>query len=562
MAESKDIFAANLAKLRLSEPDLATRLEGVEAADLSWSPSRAGPLWATREFEGKPLALASRFDPLAEAGKLVADVDFQKHAAIFVLGLGLGYHVADLASQIARDAIIVVMEPNLDHLRAVLEKIDHTAWLGNPAVMIVDGAIDRAGLLCRLEPFSTILTQGTILVTHPPTRQIAGEAIQAFAQMVTDVLAYCRTNVATSLINSARTISNLTMNLAYYTGGANTNELLGAARGYPAVCVGAGPSLARNVELLRDPEVRSRVVVISAQTTLKPLLDRGVRPDFVTALDYHEISKRFYEGLPDLPDVTLVAEVKVNPSVVDSYPGPIRVAQNSFLDHLLAELAVPIAPIRSGATVAHLSFYLAQHLGCDPIILIGQDLGFSDGLYYCPGTAIHEVWAPELSPLNTVENLEWQRIVRHRNHLRKLKDVNDRPIYSDEQMLTYLKQFERDFATAGQRVIDATEGGLAKEHTQRMSLREALDQYATRPAPPLPLAARGFDAAKVEAVTGLLQRRIRETTELKTLTQKTRPILRQMLEHQSDMIRMNKLFADLDRNRRRVDELNDTFTAG
>ena len=30
---------------------------------------------------------------------------------------------------------------------------------------------------------------------------------------------------------------------------------------------------------------------------LKPLLERGIRPHFVTALDYHEISERFYEGL-------------------------------------------------------------------------------------------------------------------------------------------------------------------------------------------------------------------------------------------------------------------------
>src|SRR5690606_40495396 len=115
--------------------------------------------------------------------------------------------------------------------------------------------------------------------------------------------------------------------------------------------------------------------------------------------------------------------------------------------------------IAQGATVAHLSFYLAQHLGCDPIVLIGQDLGFSDGLYYAPGTAIHQVWAAELSPFNTVEMMEWQRIVRHKGHLQRMTDVNGAPIFSDEQMLTYLKQIEKGFAAAkerGQTVMDAT----------------------------------------------------------------------------------------------------------
>jgi hypothetical protein len=96
------------------------------------------------------------------------------------------------------------------------------------------------------------------------------------------------------------------------------------------VCVGAGPSLAKNVKLLADPAIRKNVMVVAAQTTLKPLLDRGIQPDFVTALDYHEISKRFYEGLPELPNVTLVAEAKAHPSVLDSFPGPIRVVQNPF----------------------------------------------------------------------------------------------------------------------------------------------------------------------------------------------------------------------------------------
>ena len=48
-------------------------------------------------------------------------------------------------------------------------------------------------------------------------------------------LRICNSTVATSLVNSSRTIGNLTLNLAYYTAGANTTELYNAAKGYPAV---------------------------------------------------------------------------------------------------------------------------------------------------------------------------------------------------------------------------------------------------------------------------------------------------------------------------------------
>lgn len=561
MPEAPDILSANLAQLRRAEPELAARLLETAPARLTWGASRAGAElpWATIDHEGRTLTLASRFDPLADAQKLLTAVDYQRHAGIFVLGMGLGYHVASLARQMGKDSLLVVFEPDVALLRAVLERIDHTAWLGRPNVMLIDERTDRSALVRRIERWAGMITQGAVLVTYPPARQMHAAALQNFGQMVTDAMAFCRTSVATSLVNAARTISNLTQNLPHYAAGANTNELYHAARDYPAVCVGAGPSLARNVALLADPAVRAKVIVISAQTTLKPLLDRGIRPDFVTALDYHEISRRFYEGLPPLPEVTLVAEAKAHPTVLEAFPGPVRVVANAFLDRLLGEAARPMVPIKGGATVAHLSFYLAQHLGCDPIILIGQDLGFADGLYYCPGTAIHDVWAPELGPFNTVEMMEWQRIVRHRNHLQKVEDIHGRSIYSDEQMLTYLRQFERDFAVAPQQVLDASEGGLPKEHTSRTTLAAALAQHATRPVPRLPLPPRAFEADRLDEIDRLLARRLEETATLRRITAKTIPILQQMIEHQRDQIRMDRLFAQLDANKAKVDRMPRIF---
>jgi len=61
----------------------------------------------------------------------------------------------------------------------------------------------------------------------------------------------------------------------------------------------------------------------------------------------------------------------------------------------------------AGATVAHLAYYLGRYLGCDPVVLVGQDLGFTDGQYYAAGAAIHDVWAPELNEFNTLETMEW-----------------------------------------------------------------------------------------------------------------------------------------------------------
>ncbi len=72
-------------------------------------------------------------------------------------------------------------------------------------------------------------------------------------------------------------------------------------------------------------------------------------------------------------------------------------------------------------------YYLAEHLGCDPIIFVGQDLGFSDGLCYTPGTSYEDVWRPELSRYCSVEMKQWEQIVRERFILRKISDYQGRP---------------------------------------------------------------------------------------------------------------------------------------
>ncbi len=559
MASTQSILETNLVQLSHTAPGLARRLRQATPTPLQWQASRSGPLTASVDTGGHSLALASRHDPMAEAGKMVAKIDLKKHAGVIVLGLGLGYHVQLLSELINSNVLVIVYEPDLSLFRAVLERIDHTRWLGQPNMVVVGEQVDRAALIGRIDRFSGTLAQGTILLTHPPTRQLHGAQIDQFGRAIGDVLSYCRTNIATALVNASRTIYNLTMNLHQYAAGAVTDELLNVASGYPAVCVGAGPSLVRNIDLLSDPKVRSNVVIISAQTTLKPLLDRGIRPDYVTALDYSMISQRFYEGLEALPEVTLVAEPLAHPTILDAFPGPKRVTANRFLDQLLGEEARPIVPMASGTTVAHLSFYLAQHLGCDPIILIGQDLGFSDGLYYCPGTAIHDVWSGELGPFNTLEMMEWQRIVRHRGHLQKMEGIHGQPVYTDEQMRTYLKQFERDFSAAKQTVLDATEGGLAKQHVTRVTLHEALHKYATRTVPAMPIPPYQLDPQRLAKAVDVMASRIEQVADLRRLSCKTLPILKQMRAKQHDPVQMSKLFERLAPLRRGVEQLGEVF---
>ncbi|MHC4946711.1 MAG: 6-hydroxymethylpterin diphosphokinase MptE-like protein [Planctomycetota bacterium] len=548
-------LSANLAALGERHADLARRLRDIEPdPQVTFRPTPQDVPAADRA--GRPLC--SRHRPLDEGRRLADGIDVVENATVVVVGFGLGYHVRALAERLDRTGVIIVFEPDLPLLRAALERVDHAAWLAGAPVVFVTDPADRGALGTALTGLEPILAQGVAFLDHPASRARLAEPAGLFRATFADFVDTAKTTFSTTLMRSVDTIRNCMGNLEHYVGGDGVAPLAGAAAGCPAVVVSAGPSLERNLRELAAPGVRDRCVIIAVQTVLKPMLAAGVRPHFVTALDYHEISRRFYEDLDAdaVRDVTLVAEPKAHPVILESFPGGIRCCASPFLDELLGDVADDRGTLPPGATVAHLAFYLAEHLGCDPIAMIGQDLAFPDGLYYAPGTAIDDVWAPELNPFNTIEMMQWQRIVRHRLHLHRVTDASGRPVYTDAQMRTYQQQFERDFAAAagrGRTIIDATEGGVPKQHAPRRTLADVLRRHAVRPVPPLPAPARAPDAGRLEAAARRLRRVRGDVRAVGAAARRTHGLLGRMLDDQRDAAAMERHFARLAGEQREVE---------
>ena len=504
--------------------------------------------------------LASRHDPLAEARRLADRVDETEHAVVVVHGFGLGHHVMELCRRIGRTGVVIVLEPDLQLLHSALGAIDHASIITQTNLIVVTDGGDRSALARRLQHAEWLLGQGVAFIDHAPSLPRLGEHTRAFSATLAALATHVRLTLSTTLLRSVETVRNLTANLHRYATGPGIIDLKDLQVGRPAVLVAAGPSLGPALERLADPRIRERAVIIAAQTTLRPLLDRGIHPHFVTALDYHRISARFYEGLTaaDVAGVELVVDPKAHPSILEAFPGVVRCIGSPLLDAILGDAARPMGSLTPGATVAHLSAYLARHLGCDPIITVCQDLGFTDGLYYGPGAVIHETWGPELGPFNPITSMEWQRIARHRRHLQRLPAWNGGTVLTDAQMVTYLQQFERDFAhdlERGLRVIDATgPGGARKTGAEPMDFDEAMERFATAPLAPMPPAARVVPDADDRRLAA--RRRVdgirRDVLAIRDAATASQPLLKQMLEAQNDPARMRALFDELETHRHAV----------
>jgi hypothetical protein len=559
----EDLYARNMAALLRVDARLARRIDACrDDGSVIVEPSRLGPPTAAVRVpdSDRPVYLHSRVDPEAEAGRFAAAVDLEDTFCHVVSGFGLGHHVRALAARLKGEAFLIVSEPNLALLKAALGAGDFSALLAARRCLLVT-SLDKAELQERLEPFNTLMMLGTRFVSHPPSERVAGEFHAAVRKLLADHMTYCRMTLVTLVANARITCRNIANNLPVYLSTPGIEVLKDRFRGRPGVVVSAGPSLRKNIDRLA--ELKGRAVLIAVQTTFKMLLDRGIVPDFVTALDYHEMSKRFFEGVKDFSGTHLVAEPKVTWHVLDAYRGPVSLLDNGFARLCVGDELAARAGLKAGATVAHLAFYLALHLGCAPVILVGQDLAYTGHVYYAPGTAMHDLWRPELNRFWTMEMKEWERIARARRILMRVKDLEGRDLYTDEQLFTYLQQFEGDFAAVPGRVIDATEGGVRKSGTQVMTLNEAAERYCREPIPPECFAYRErlswHDPARLPAGRAQLRKRLAELDEMTRTCQRLTERLHELLGLLDDPPRFNQRLKEVDKLRARVRELDHVY---
>ena len=567
----------NLAAIARGSPEACSRIrlapgrpgvrviatdEGVPAIELS------GP--------SGTVALCSRRRPLEEARRLIEPVNAVDAAIFVVTGFGAGYHVAELARKVGKSGLIVVFEPDVDLLRAALERIDHSKWIPTTNLAIVTDPEDAGAMAAAVQGLEGLVALGVTMVPHPASEARLAPVRAKFDETFNRIIEALTLTARTALFQSKVTLRNLIQNAERYATGRGAAVLRGAFAGKPAVVVAAGPSLERNIDLLSRPGVRDRVVIVAVQTVLKTLLKRGIKPHFVTALDYSELSLRFYEGLTamDVEGVTLIVEPKVNRAVTDAFPGEIVCTDEKYLDMLLGEKLIAHRGEHGGivpcATVAHLAYHWARFVGCEPVATIGQDLGFTDGLYYASGAAIHDTWAPELNEFNTLEMLEWQRIKRMGGQLMPAHDAQGRPIYTDRQMNNYRVQFERDFkadAERGLRTFDCTEGGVAKGHAGACTLREFIETFAVADVPGR-VSRVGCDDGRTDngatRTSAQLKDRLRtvrkDVWRIGEASRKAAVLLSEMAEHHQDQPRVNRLITQVYALRDEVMSLEPAFS--
>jgi hypothetical protein len=373
-----------------------------------------------------------------------------------VIGAGFGW-IIDAIEERAPLTKILVLEPEPAFVGRMLARRDFRSLIEAGRLLVCAGpAFDGRAHAWRLygrcisEP--TVIIDPLIAVARPKATVLA-------ARIAAQALRDATSNERARRKFAAPYLLNTLGNVPVLVGEPDARHLFNLCPGRPVVVAGAGPSLNRNLDELRP--YRDRVVLVSADTALRPCLSAGLPPDFVVAVDPGAPNTRHLTGVPSCEGTTLVAEASLQRATFAAFAGRTylyRVASHHPWPWL-HEQGVDVAVLRAWGSVMITAFDLAVRMGAAPVIFIGADLAYTGGQPYCRGTVYEEDWAVRMSEGQVLDDIWRGAIAMH-------PVVTERHGTDEIATAPHLVQFRDALAHAARdascRVVNATGQGILR----------------------------------------------------------------------------------------------------
>ncbi len=262
---------------------------------------------------------------------------------------------------------------------------------------------------------------------------------------------------------------NFYPNLIYLPEAYRCNLLQNQFKGMPAIICGAGPSMDKNLDLLEN--LCERALIFAGGTALNAVNSRGFWPHFGLGIDPH-IPGRTRLIMHTAYEVPYIYKARASFSCMQLVHGLKICSEGSETSRLPSwfekKMGINAPEINSGFNVVNFSFSIAKLLGCNPIILVGVDLAYSDSKSYHSGVKSHPLH-PKEQNLRT-KNAQEELIVR--------QDIYGKPVYTLWKWINESMWFASQAAETPEIVIiNSTEGGIGMQNIPNIALKDAADKY-------------------------------------------------------------------------------------
>lgn len=423
---------------------------------------------------GNDYLIHSKYSPEKEAIRLIKQIKLEGVRSIVVLGFGMGYHLKELYNRVKEKNVrIFVIETNLSLFQEAIKYNDFSNLFSyDNFYLYLNDNYNSSELINFIEDHIDIVFENLTLFKLPTVDRYSDDKLSLIEKDIEFIIRKLGANKDTTKSRGKMWEENLLDNLYLMLNTPGVKDMNGLYKGKPAIVVAAGPSLSKNMHLLK--EVKGKAIIIAVDAVLKTLLKNDIIPDIVTVIDGYKHILKYFEGLDysKFQETVLVGIPQFFNHILEKWPGPIVFSPgygvNEEIIHWIEKHRGFMGRLPTGGSVAHLSFAVANLLEADPVVFLGQDLAFTDDITHVSGND---------NSLKIEEEMK-----NNKREYMKVKDIHGQKIWTRNDFYFFLQWFNRmiqDMKDSGCKTIfiDATEGGARIEGTEVIPLRDVIDQY-------------------------------------------------------------------------------------
>lgn len=460
-----DIFENNRNALQRYNSDLYELLlneqyESLDTGNAMIESAKCGRQIVAYQANGKKIYLNSKYNPTDEAKRFMESYfSVPDEAVVTMFGLANGEFVRAILNHNTKKIRCLVFEPDVSIFIQVMQHIDITDVLNDERVRLVVYGLNTSVFEKTL--FDLIQSYNRRTSEHielPKYKDIFPDIFEESMKIIREQYQRLGVESLTTRTYGKRVCENNLYNICHLCGASCADDYVGRfPEGMPAVVVGAGPSLEKNISLLT--KIKNKALIAVADRAIDYVTALGIVPDVVFSIDF-EKPVELFQG-KDINKIPFVADMDFNHEVLD-YLKPKQLifytSDSITWGRIFEQAGCRINEIDTGGSVSTLAIATLISWGIKNIILIGQDLALTDNKKYAGGQCT------EISDNNG-------------NYI-MVDSIEGGTVLTRQDLYQYIKWIEglaERFPDV--KVIDATEGGAKKKNTKIMSFEAAIDEY-------------------------------------------------------------------------------------
>ena len=436
---NNDIFKNNITVLQKYNPELYKRIKGLKLPENFFiQETRTDNCFtlSIKRGDGASFLLHSKYNPLNEAKTIIDRFIDDYYDIIFIGGIGCGYLPLYLLENKKENfGNIVVIEKDINIFLGAMYCINLEPLLKDNRVSVLfeqDGDIPELN-----DILLNNISKKTYTLIHSASYKMYPEFYDNLKNLIDSYLSRKNINIATLSRFQNLWIKNIFKNKNLFISHRGINELKNKLEGKPALVISAGPSLAENLDLIRENQ--DKFVIITVDSAFQVLSKNNIKSDFVVTVDPQFINYKYFEYNSNFESI-MIAEPSTFPLILSKYKGKILFFSSVFpYVKWLERYSGEKGEIDMGGSVSTTAFDFAYRFNMEPIIMIGQDLAFIKNRTHTKGSYVEKYWALRYSKYNTSLNGVYKYI--HNNLFIKIKSNTGGMVETDKRLMIFLVWF-------------------------------------------------------------------------------------------------------------------------